>query len=352
MRISVVVPTLNPGPLWEVFVAALLKNLRSCRIKPNRVLVLDSASTDKTVEQAMEAGFRVLPVRRGDFDHGGTRQLAVLEESDAEFLIFLTQDAVLACDDAFVKLLAAFGDPTVGAAYGRQLPRQGATGVEAHARLFNYPEVSRVRCFQDRETLGFKSIFASNSFCAYRRTALMEVGGFPSPAICSEETIAIGRMHMIGWCSAYVADAEVYHSHALTMLQESRRYFDLGVTHARYPFLLEVFGTTAGEGKRFVSSELRYLLHTNPVRLPEALLRTLSKVVTYNLGRKESWMHLKLRRLFSVNRGFWAAERQASLPRELPEKPKDFLASPPPSLLSEARLNRRATGGAIPPAAS
>ncbi len=327
MRTSIVVPTLNPGSAWDSFTAALLLNLRRCQIHPNRVLVLDSASTDDTVGKAVSAGFRVMPIQRKEFDHGGTRQLAVHQENDADFLIFLTQDAILASEDAIANLLAAFHDPKVAAAYGRQLPRQGASSVEAHARMFNYPATSKVRCFQDRETMGFKSIFASNSFCGYRRAALLEVGGFPSPAICSEETIAIGRMHMAGWCSAYVADAQAYHSHALSILDESRRYFDLGVTHARNPFLLEVFGTTAGEGRRFVLSELRFLLRDSPLQVVEALLRTLTKLTSYHLGRRESLMNVNIRRSLSMNRAFWAAESQGGPLSESPMRSRE-LAGP------------------------
>ena len=335
MRISIVVPTLNPGLVWEAFADALLENLRQCRIKPGRVLVIDSASTDKTRERAMEAGFQVLSIARGDFDHGGTRQLAVLQAADADFLIFLTQDALLASGDALANLLAAFHNPTVGAAYGRQLPRHGASDTEAHARLFNYPDASKIRSFQDRKTMGLKSVFASNSFCAYRRTALLDVGGFPSRVICGEDTITVGRMHMAGWCSAYVADAQVYHSHRLSILEEARRYFDTGVTHARNPFMLEVFGTAGGEGKRFVLSELRYLLKKNPWNVPEALLRTFSKLASYQMGRKESRMSLRVCRALSLNRRFWEKEHRGASVPELPGPLKNFLAGPPPFSVEE-----------------
>ena len=325
MRISVIVPTLNPGRHWGAFTTALLENLRDLGLEPGSVLVLDSASSDGTAAAAQAAGFRVRPVARTDFDHGGTRQLAVECETASHVLVFLTQDALLARADSIRTLLAAFDDEAIGAAYGRQLPRQGARGIEVHARLFNYPTASKVRSLEDREALGFKSIFSSNSFCAFRREALIAVGGFPRRAICSEETIAIGHMHLAGWKSAYVAEAAVYHSHPYTMVEEFQRYFDVGVTHARESFLVEVFGDAHGEGKRFVKSELRYLLRHNPLQIPAALLRTLTKFAGYRLGRRENTLSLANRRRLSMNSSFWNAEARLAQ-QQMPARPSHAAA--------------------------
>ncbi|MFE0678513.1 hypothetical protein ACFW26_34910, partial [Streptomyces sp. NPDC058867] len=46
----------------------------------------------------------------------------------------------------------------------------------------------------------------------------------------------------------------VHHSHSYSIGEEFRRYFDVGVMHARAPWLLDRFGKAEGEGKRFVQS--------------------------------------------------------------------------------------------------
>ena len=71
---------------------------------------------------------------------------------DAEILIYLTQDAVPFDADAFANLVAHFEDAEIGAAYGRQLPREKASPIEAHARHFSYPAASRVRSWESRRT--------------------------------------------------------------------------------------------------------------------------------------------------------------------------------------------------------
>jgi rhamnosyltransferase len=250
-------------------------------------------------------GFRVHIIKPSEFNHGGTRQLAAELLPEAEILVFLTQDAVLSAPGAIEGLLAVFEDRRVAAAFGRQLPRPEATPIEAHARIFNYPAQSSMRVLESREQIGFKAIFISNSFAGYRRDALMAVGGFPGNVIFGEDTITAAKLLLAGWKIAYVADAEVYHSHRYTWIQDFKRYFDIGVLHARESWLLREFGSTGGEGSRFVRSELNYLWPQYWRFIPSALIRTVLKLVGYRLGRMERKLSLRWKRKLSMYYQFW-----------------------------------------------
>jgi rhamnosyltransferase len=59
--------------------------------------------------------------------------------------------------------------------------------------------------------LGIKSIFISNSFAAYRRSALLAVGGFRKDVIFGEDTVTAARLLLSGYQVAYSAQACVYH---------------------------------------------------------------------------------------------------------------------------------------------
>jgi rhamnosyltransferase len=268
-------------------------------------MIMDSSSTDGTAELAYAEGFRVYSVPVTEFNHGGTRQLAVDLLPEAEVLVFLTQDALLKSRESIAALLKAFEDPGVGAAYGRQLPRMDAEPIGAHARLFNYPERSGIRALNSRRDMGLKTIFISNSFAAYRRTALLGVGGFPNGVIFGEDTITAARLLLGSWKIAYVAEAQVYHSHSYTWMQDFKRYFDIGVLHARESWLLKEFGSAGGEGGRFVRSELNYLWPRHWRLIPSALIRTVLKLLGYRLGRIEKKLSLGWKRRLSMHRGFW-----------------------------------------------
>lgn len=277
-------------------------------VQPEQVLIVDSSSEDGTADLARAAGFRVHSISRTEFNHGRTRQVAAELLRDSELLVYLTQDAALATPDALGKLLRALEDEKTGAAFGRQLPYPDAGAIETHARLFNYPAQSDFRTLESRQRLGFKTIFISNSFAAYRRSALTSVGGFPSDVIFGEDTIIAARLLLDGWQIAYVAEAEVYHSHAYSCMQDFRRYFDIGVLHNRERWLLREFGRTAGEGRRFVASEAAYLWRRQKTLIPSAMWRTILKLAGYRLGQSERRLPLAWKRKLSMHQGFWAPE--------------------------------------------
>ena len=284
---------------------ANLTSMLAAAVPPEHVLIIDSSSTDGTPDLARKAGFQVHTITREDFDHGATRQLALDLLPDAEIVIYLTQDAELASADAIAKMLEAFTDLKIAAAYGRQLPRRCATPIEVHARHFNYPPTSKISALDTRERWGIKTIFISNSFAAYRRSALMSVGGFPRDVLFGEDTITAAKLILDGWKIAYVAEAQVYHSHPYTWRQDFKRYFDIGVLHARENWMLQEFGQAGGEGSRFVRSEIKYLRREDPWHLPSALVRTGLKLLAYRLGRNEKKLTTGLKRHLSMHPGFW-----------------------------------------------
>lgn len=302
---AIIIPTCNAAPYWEAMHAGLERQ----RIGADRVLVIDSSSSDNTRELVQHAGYRLKVIPRSSFRHGATRQMAAELLGYADLLVYLTQDAIPFGENPIGRLLEAFRDPLVGAAYGRQMPRPEAFDIERHARLFNYPDVSITRDFESRKTLGIRAAFFSNSFAAYRKTAFDQVGGFAKQSIVSEEVTLVARMLMAGWKASYQSEATVIHSHPLTVASEFSRYFDIGVHHGREKWLLDAFGTAAGEGRKFVLSEMRYLGEHNPRLIPLAVLRTATKLCGYKLGRYEAYLPRVVKERLSAQASYWRDDR-------------------------------------------
>lgn len=305
MKIALCVLTLNAMSSAK----PVLEALSSQSLIEYDSWVFDSQSDDGTVELFTSAGFRSRSIPRKEFNHGGTRQLFVESCPDAEFVIFMTQDATLANPEALQCLVDCFADPEVGAVYGRQLPAKDASPIARHARLFNYPPKSRVVSRSDIPSLGMKAAFISNSFAAYRREALLSVGGFPCDVIFGEDTCVAAKMLQNDWRIAYCSEAQVWHSHNYSLLEEFRRYFDVGVFHSREQWFLKYLGRAEGEGKIFVVSEIKYLSKTSPCYIFIAVIRTFLKFVAYRIGLFEKYLPVYINRFLSMNKAYWQQMR-------------------------------------------
>ena len=120
LRFAVIVPVLDAEREAPAFIAALQRQT----LAPDIFLVIDSSSADRSVEIFKNAGAMVHVIPRAEFNHADTRQMAldmaVQMARDVEIAVFLTQDAVLAGEGSLKSMLAAFADPAIGIAYGRQ----------------------------------------------------------------------------------------------------------------------------------------------------------------------------------------------------------------------------------------
>lgn len=280
--VSVVIPTYNASRYLDT----QLKALRAQSVKDLDILVIDSSSSDKTLDIAKQYSVQTVTIPNEEFDHGGTRTLAGKTRSVGDILVYLTQDA-LPCDDRAIETLIQplLAEKKCGAAFGRQIPYQDATPFAQHLRLFNYPPQSYIRTYADRTALGIRAAFCSNSFAAYRRDALEDVGWFVENLFLAEDMHVCARMLMKGYTLRYVAEAVVYHSHNYTVAQEFKRYFDLGVFFEKERWLLDEFGRPEGEGIKFVRSEFFYLRSHGLLHLlPISLMRAAAKLIGYRLG--------------------------------------------------------------------
>lgn len=286
--------------------AEFLPALQKARNSIHRILILDSSSTDRTRELAIQAGFEVIDIDRKAFDHGGTRQLGVDHLSDCDIIVCMTQDAVLASNDAIDHLVAPFHNPQIAATYGRQLPRIGAGLLEAYSRNFGYSDVSFVKSWPQSKSMGIMAGAVSNSFAAYRRSDLLEAGGFPSNLVCTEDVYVGFKLILSKKKIAYVAESAVHHSHNYTILQEFQRYFDIGAFYCAFePWILRTAGTAEGRGLLFLKHQLRAIVFKEPWLLPKCILSTITKYLGYRLGAKWHRFPLKWRVLFGMNKSFW-----------------------------------------------
>ncbi len=301
MKYFIAIPTYNGGGLWH----QTIKNITQYSPADVFVHVIDSSSKDDTASLASEAGFDVLTIAGDDFNHGGTRNLAVKEYiDDYDVVIFLTQDAIP--ESGFIEeIISVFDDEDVASAYGRQLPHLNANPIARHARNFNYPTKGYVADKTSIAKMGLKTVFMSNSFSAYRLSVFKKLGGFPSDTILCEDMFYTAKAVMAGYKNVYAANAKVRHSHNYTPIEEFKRYFDIGVFHTDQPWIRDNFGGAGGEGTKFIISELKFLIANGISWLPLAMINNFMKIVGYKLGQNYKKLPKVIIKKCSMHKRFW-----------------------------------------------
>jgi rhamnosyltransferase len=303
MKLSIIIPTYNPG----ILIRNIFETIKSYSQRlDSEIIIIDSSSTDGSLDFLEKENVKVIRIPKSEFNHGGTRNKAA-HLAKGDILVYLTQDAIPVDSHSIEKLIKPLVEDTkIGMAYGRQLPHANADFFGAFARNFNYPEESQIKTLKDVNKLGIKTVFVSNSFAAYRKEYLMEVGGFPTNTILSEDTYVAARMLKKGWAIAYVAEAQVYHSHNYTIIEEFKRYFDIGVFYGREKWILKEFAQAEGEGAKFVLEQLRAIIKEKKYYLiPSFFARNAMKFLGYRLGIYEKIIPLSMKKKISMHKQFW-----------------------------------------------
>jgi rhamnosyltransferase len=270
---KVVIPIKNPDALLYTEIIPSLRKQEGTL----SILTINSGNTSIVIPDVQDV--KIPPY---EFNHANTRNLALHYEAD--FYLFMTQDA-MPCDGFLVEnLLQAFEDPDVVVAYARQIPYENADAIEVFARTTNYPPISRVKSQSDLPVLGIKTFFCSDSCAMYKAHYFKKVGGFTKDLCTNEDMEFAARAIMDGKKIAYVAEAKVYHSHVLTCKDIWRRYRTIGRFFKDNRWILDEaakYGKIESSGIGQACNELRYLLKNAPSALPRSILCSLIKFIAF-----------------------------------------------------------------------
>ena len=303
--VEIIIPTYKPGDRIRL----LLQSLAGQTYPAVHVHIINTEEEywkEEFIPDMGEVTVRVTHIKPEEFDHGGTRALGV-KQSQGEFVLFMTQDAVPADADMVAKLVEALeAVPDAAVAYARQLPAEGQSDyIENFTRKFNYPEQSHIKSRDDIKTMGIKAFFCSDVCAMYRKSLYNAVGGFVSPTVFNEDMIFAADAINAGYKVVYCAEAKVYHSHRYTGMQLIRRNFDMGVSQRDYSERFRVVSSEK-EGTRLVRQTAGYLFKSGKGYLVIRLIWTSAcKYIGYLLGKHYNVLPKSIVRGLSLSRGYW-----------------------------------------------
>ncbi|MCC7406926.1 MAG: glycosyltransferase [Phycisphaeraceae bacterium] len=194
--------------------------------EPFEIVLIDSGSTDGTMQVARQFGAQIYQIAPDQFQHGRARNLGALR-ARGRFLVYLVADAVPADDHWLARMVEPLADPTIGGVFCRQMPPKGTIPTQAYALEHRYGPENRRHVLRPGEPLTLSRVRISNVSASYRRQTVLEMPFAEHLIVC--EDVAMGLALLRGGLDVlYRGDTAVYHAHNYSLRQIFRRYFDIG----------------------------------------------------------------------------------------------------------------------------
>jgi hypothetical protein len=216
--VSAIVVNWNGGAMLQDALASLLAQTWPAL----EIILVDNASTDGSVEQAVRAfGDRLVVVRNARNEGFSRGNNIGFQAAKGEWMFLLNTDAV--CDPDAIEALMRFAadKPDVGQLACRVV-RADQPNFFDSVGLLLYPDgVSRPRGWEEKDLGQYdqaEEVLAPHGCaCALRKVMLDRIGGFDEDFFCYLEDMDLGvRGQLAGWKCWYVPTAQVRHRKSAT----------------------------------------------------------------------------------------------------------------------------------------
>jgi glycosyltransferase involved in cell wall biosynthesis len=260
-KVSVVIRCHNE----ERHIGQLLTGIAQQTERDVEIVVVDSGSTDGTLDVVAQHPARVVRLDPADFSFGRALNRGC-EAASGELLVFASAHVYPLYTDWLARLIEPFADPMVALTYGKQ--RGDARTRYSERRVFE-------RWFPEGAAAEQAHPFCNNANAAVRRAAWMALP-YDESLTGLEDLDWARRAQLLGWKVVYVPDATVAHVHEETPARIFNRYKREAIALGRiYP--AERFGLSEA-GRLLVSNVLSDWYAAWRERV---LLRNLSDIVLF-----------------------------------------------------------------------
>lgn len=277
MKIILTIPVFNPQ---KSVLNKILEMIKIQTVGITDVIFINSGAD-------FTADCKVIKIEKKTFNHATTRNIPLNFEAD--FYMFMTQDAVPVDQFLVEKLVKPFDDDGVVLSYARQIPLADADLIEQYARNKNYPEHSIVKSMETLPEMGIKTFFCSNSCSLYRGNYFRKSCGFKDGLNTNEDMEFAARAILDGKKIFYNHEAKVLHSHNHTFYSLFTRYFQIGRFFKNNPWIMDTVNRhipLQQTGIKQAVEELKFILGKNKLLLPKSIIFSLLKYTGYKLGNR------------------------------------------------------------------
>lgn len=196
------------------FIGETLQALANQSERDHEVILVDSGSTDGTLDIARHFKVTIIEIRPEDFTYGYALNVG-MREARGEYLVSLSAHSTPVDDGWLSSALAGFTDRLVAGVYGREIPRPDASFADWFGAWIS----GTLSTKPNRLTSGMGF---SNRNSAVRRSVWLNVP-FDERLPGAEDLAWARTIHRLGYAITYQPSMAVYHSHRESLPKLLRR---------------------------------------------------------------------------------------------------------------------------------
>jgi glycosyltransferase involved in cell wall biosynthesis len=215
--ISIVFRALNEEKFFEqALIACRRQKLNGLEYE---IILVDSGSTDRTLEIAEKYDCRIVNIPKHKFSFGRSLNWGC-EVAQGDYLVFISAHCIPVHEQWLQNLIQPLIDEAAVYSYGRQIGNEHSKFSEKQLFAKYFPEYDK-NPQQD--------YFVNNANAALCASAWKE-HHFDEHVTGLEDMVLGKKLVQSGAKISYIADAPVVHIHEETLLQTKRRYFREALT--------------------------------------------------------------------------------------------------------------------------
>jgi rhamnosyltransferase len=209
MSIAIVIRACNE----EKHIDRLLQGISQQTLKDIEIVLVDSGSSDQTLDIASRYPVEVVQIRPEEFTFGYSLNRGI-DHAHADLVVIASAHVYPVYPDWLERLLAPFSDPQVALAYGKQ--RGNSLNRFSEGQIFQH-------WYSDHTQLHQPYPFCNNANAAIRRS-IWQDQHYDETLPGLEDLEWANRVMARGYAISYVAEAEVVHVHEETPSMVYNRY--------------------------------------------------------------------------------------------------------------------------------
>lgn len=279
MNIEVICPLYN-AQKYILDLDANIKKQKNVDLKKISYVLTESSDNTEILLKNINATYSKL--KKEEFSHSTARENVAMK-SEADILVFISQDIEIKNEDWLENLVKPIIDNESEASYSRQVTKYN--NIEKYTREKNYPDTSFMNTKEDIKEKGLKTFFFSDASSAIKTSIFKKLNGYDGKKLVINEDMYIAyKLITNEYRIKYCSDSIVYHSHKFTFKELYKRYYDTGMFFKENSYI-DQYGTNKAGGSLAIYILKRAIQDKNIQVLFEFLPNMLARFLGMKMGK-------------------------------------------------------------------